>query len=99
MDEHRFTMELEFVQCLANPEYVLFLAQRALFINESFIAYLKYLLYWKRPEYACYISYPAGLRMLERMQEPNFRMKLADPEFIGKIHRDQYEKWIQNGNI
>ncbi|CAG2054654.1 unnamed protein product [Timema podura] len=48
----RFQVELEFVQCLANPNYLNFLAQRGYFKDQAFINYLKYLLYWKEPDYA-----------------------------------------------
>ncbi|KAK9746710.1 SOH1 [Popillia japonica] len=48
----RFQIELEFVQCLGNPNYLNFLAQRGYFKDSTFINYLKYLLYWKEPEYA-----------------------------------------------
>ncbi|KAF7396420.1 hypothetical protein HZH66_007282 [Vespula vulgaris] len=54
----RFQVELEFVQCLANPNYLNFLAQRGYFKDTTFINYLKYLLYWKEPEYAKYLRYP-----------------------------------------
>uniref|UniRef100_A0A3Q1GSC4 Mediator of RNA polymerase II transcription subunit 31 n=1 Tax=Acanthochromis polyacanthus TaxID=80966 RepID=A0A3Q1GSC4_9TELE len=49
---NRFQSELEFVQCLANPNYLNFLAQRGFLRERPFINYLKYLLYWKEPEYA-----------------------------------------------
>lgn len=75
----RFQVELEFVQCLANPNYlnckllfkkytliniveinstVLFsvLAQRGYFKDQAFVNYLKYLLYWKEPDYAKFIK-------------------------------------------
>ncbi|VDO66885.1 unnamed protein product, partial [Schistosoma margrebowiei] len=45
----RFQIELEFVQCLANPNYLNFLAQQGWFEKPNFIKYLKYLLYWKDP--------------------------------------------------
>ncbi|VDN29766.1 unnamed protein product [Gongylonema pulchrum] len=48
----RFEIECEFVQSLANPHYLNFLAQRGYFKEPYFINYLKYLLYWKRQEYA-----------------------------------------------
>jgi hypothetical protein len=32
-EEQRFEVELEFVQCLANPEYLTFLAQRVSLIG------------------------------------------------------------------
>ncbi|KAL9678442.1 hypothetical protein QQ045_016286 [Rhodiola kirilowii] len=46
----RFLLELEFVQCLANPTYIHYLAQNRFFEDEAFIGYLKYLQYWHRPE-------------------------------------------------
>nr|XP_035934280.1 mediator of RNA polymerase II transcription subunit 31 isoform X2 [Halichoerus grypus] len=52
----RFQLELEFVQCLANPNYLNFLAQRGYFKDKAFVNYLKYLLYWKEPEYAKYLN-------------------------------------------
>nr|CAG4650645.1 EOG090X0JFZ [Sida crystallina] len=52
----RFQVELEFVQCLANPNYLHFLAQRGYFKDAAFINYLKYLLYWKEPQYAKYLK-------------------------------------------
>nr|XP_060503627.1 mediator of RNA polymerase II transcription subunit 31 [Panthera onca] len=52
----RFQLELEFVQCLANPNYLNFLAQRGYFKDKAFVNYLKYLLYWKEPEYAKYLK-------------------------------------------
>ncbi|VDL85790.1 unnamed protein product [Nippostrongylus brasiliensis] len=58
----RFEIECEFVQALANPHYVnctvvtfySILAQRGFLKEQHFINYLKYLLYWKQPEYARY---------------------------------------------
>ncbi len=43
----RFQTELEFVQCLGNPNYLHFLAQRGYFKEPNFINYLSYLQYWK----------------------------------------------------
>ncbi|XP_028340559.1 mediator of RNA polymerase II transcription subunit 31 [Physeter macrocephalus] len=56
----RFQLELEFVQCLANPNYLNFLAQRGYFKDKAFVNYLKYLLYWKEPEYAKYLKSATG---------------------------------------
>jgi mediator of RNA polymerase II transcription subunit 31 len=69
----RFLMELEFVQCLANPQYLncklqiyhalylmisvyKVLAQSRYFEDDAFVNYLKYLQYWKNPEYAIYLA-------------------------------------------
>ena len=75
----RFQIELEFVQCLANPNYLNcgllssclcvpfsklktnrfllpVLAQRNFLNDKTFVNYLKYLRYWKRPEYTKYLK-------------------------------------------
>ncbi|KAK7082896.1 Mediator of RNA polymerase II transcription subunit 31 [Halocaridina rubra] len=74
----RFQIELEFVQCLANPNYLLFLAQRGYFKEKTFINYLKYLEYWKEPEYAKYLKYPMCLYFLDLLQHENFRKEIVN---------------------
>ncbi|THD20154.1 Mediator of RNA polymerase II transcription subunit 31-A [Fasciola hepatica] len=73
----RFQIELEFVQCLANPNYLNFLAQQGCFEKPAFINYLRYLRYWKEPTYSRYLIYPYCLHMLDLLQLPEFRMELA----------------------
>jgi mediator of RNA polymerase II transcription subunit 31 len=73
----RFQVELEFVQCLANPNYLNFLAQRGYFKDQSFVNYLKYLLYWKEPDYAKFIKYPMCLYFLDLLQHEPFRKEIA----------------------
>jgi len=47
----------QFVQCLANPQYLNYLASQKIFDDSEFIAYLDYLQYFKEPKYARYLSY------------------------------------------
>ncbi|XP_026475033.1 mediator of RNA polymerase II transcription subunit 31-A isoform X1 [Ctenocephalides felis] len=74
----RFQVELEFIQCLANPNYIHFLAQRGYFKEPTFVNYLKYLLYWKEPEYARYLKYPMCLYFLDLLQYEHFRREVAN---------------------
>jgi len=89
----RFLLELEFVQCLANPTYIHYLAQNRYFEDEAFIGYLKYLKYWQRPEYIKYIMYPHCLFFLELLQNANFRNAMAHPTNKELAHRQQYFFW------
>jgi mediator of RNA polymerase II transcription subunit 31 len=52
----RFELELEFVQCFANPFYLHSLAQQNLLEQPAFINFLEYLLYWKEKDYARFIQ-------------------------------------------
>ncbi|XP_047961749.1 mediator of RNA polymerase II transcription subunit 31-like [Salvia hispanica] len=89
----RFLLELEFVQCLANPTYIHYLAQNRYFEDEAFIGYLKYLQYWQRPEYLKFIMYPHCLFFLELLQNANFRNAMAHPANKELAHRQQFYFW------
>lgn len=89
----RFLLELEFIQCLANPIYIHYLAQNRYFEDEAFIGYLKYLQYWQRPEYIKFIMYPHCLFFLELLQNANFRNAMAHPGNKELAHRQQYFFW------
>ena len=89
----RFLVELEFVQCLANPNYLNYLAGRGLFDNDSFKNYLKYLLYWKKPEYIKYIKFPECLFFLELIQHENLQSILKDAKCTSFILEQQLLHW------
>lgn len=89
----RFLLELEFIQCLANPTYIHYLAQNRYFEDEAFIGYLKYLQYWQRPEYIKFIMYPHCLFFLELLQNANFRTAMAHPGNKELAHRQQFYFW------
>lgn len=91
--QQRFLLELEFVQCLANPTYIHYLAQNRYFEDEAFIGYLKYLQYWQRPEYIKFIMYPHCLYFLELLQNANFRNAMAHPTNKELAHRQQFYFW------
>ena len=84
-DTKRFVRELEFVQCLANPCYLEFLANQKYFEDPSFLNYLKYLLYWCQPQYAKWIKYPTALHFLKLLQRPDFRAYLSRSQNIQNI--------------
>lgn len=89
----RFQVELEFVQCLANPNYLNFLAQRGYFKDQAFINYLKYLLYWKEPEYARYLKYPMCLHFLDLLQYEHFRREVVSAQCAKFIDDQQILLW------
>eukprot|EP00246_Nothoceros_aenigmaticus_P000463 TRINITY_DN10698_c0_g1_i2.p1 TRINITY_DN10698_c0_g1~~TRINITY_DN10698_c0_g1_i2.p1 ORF type:complete len:174 (+),score=23.35 TRINITY_DN10698_c0_g1_i2:52-573(+) len=89
----RFLLELEFVQCLANPTYIHYLAQNRYFDDEAFVNYLKYLQYFQRPEYAKFIVYPHTFFFLELLQDGHFRNAMAHPANKELAHRQQFYFW------
>eukprot|EP01104_Vermistella_antarctica_P001572 TRINITY_DN11639_c0_g1_i1.p1 TRINITY_DN11639_c0_g1~~TRINITY_DN11639_c0_g1_i1.p1 ORF type:complete len:148 (+),score=31.06 TRINITY_DN11639_c0_g1_i1:150-593(+) len=89
----RFLMELEFVQCLASPEYLQFLAQQRYFKEPAFIGYLHYLLYWEGAAYSKFLVHPQCLYFLQLLQDEKFRQSLSKPETIEWIHCQQFHHW------
>lgn len=92
-DRVRFQTELEFVQSLANPNYLNFLAQRGFFKDQTFVNYLKYLQYWKDPKYARYLKYPQCLHFLELLQYEHFRKELVNGQCAKFIDDQQLLHW------
>ncbi|PRP77588.1 aldehyde oxidase and xanthine dehydrogenase [Planoprotostelium fungivorum] len=96
--QKQFSIELEFVQCLANPEYLKYLAQSRYLQDKAFVNYLEYLQYWKQPQYAKFIIYPHCLYFLELLQEEAFRRELLNPAFSVYIHQQQFYHWMYYRN-
>ncbi|KAA0200394.1 hypothetical protein HAZT_HAZT004519 [Hyalella azteca] len=100
----RFQVELEFVQCLANPSYLhcelncialreLVLAQRNFFKDQAFVNYLKHLLYWKEPEYAKHLKYPMCLYFLDLLQHESFRKEIVNGQCAKYIDDQMILHW------
>ena len=77
----RFIQDLEFVQCLANPNYLKYLSDKGYLDDDNFVNYLKYLLYFKKIEYMKYITFERCLIFLELLQYKEFREKLKQNEY------------------
>ena len=83
----RFEAELEFVQSLANPEYLHFLAQNRYFDDPRFVDYIEYLRYWREPPYCLHIAFPHCLRMLELLQ--------TDKKFVEALKRADFKDFLR----
>lgn len=88
-NHERFALELEFVQCLANPLYLYWLASKKYLENAAFVNYLRYLQYWKQPAYAKYLVYPHCLYFLDLLQDKEFRTAIADYSYAEHIRQQQ----------
>jgi mediator of RNA polymerase II transcription subunit 31 len=89
VNDPRFIRELEFVQCLSNPDYLDYLVKQHFFADPAFINYLKYLLYWTTPAYSKYLRFPQCLHFLRLLQDRDFRTHLEDPSTIEEIKAQQ----------
>uniref|UniRef100_A0A2K5Q8X2 Mediator of RNA polymerase II transcription subunit 31 n=1 Tax=Cebus imitator TaxID=2715852 RepID=A0A2K5Q8X2_CEBIM len=85
---------LEFVQCLANPNYLncKFLSTSGYFKDKAFVNYLKYLLYWKDPEHAKYLN----VYTLELLQYEHFQKELVNAQCRMRLLQALAEQQQQN---
>lgn len=89
----RFIEELEFVQALANPDYVQHLATQKYFEDPAFIHFLRYLRYWRDPPYVHHIVYPQCLRMLEILLSPRIQSRLHRLDTRNLLLSQMMLKW------
>ena len=94
-EKERFEAELEFVQALANPEYLHHLAQNRYLDDPDFLAFLEYLQYWREPRYCKYLQFPHCLRMLELLDNEAFRTALKRADFKDMVLTQQHGHWKQ----
>lgn len=94
LPRNRFELELEFIQSLASPRYLHHLANQNYLRDEKFLQFLRYLKYWKQPEYAIYITYPHCFFFLDLLCDNEvFRNELGKVEFQNFVHQQQFFNW------
>lgn len=90
----RFQAELEFVNALASPDFLLHLSQQRTFESDACLRYLKDLhSCWSQPAYAQYVIYPHALCFLELLQAPQFRSRIGTTAFKEAVHAQQFYSW------
>ena len=95
----RFEAELEFVQALANPEYLHYLAQNRYFDDARFVDYIDYLQYWRELPYCLHITFPHSLKILELLQTERFVTMLKRPDFKDGLARQQHWHWLMRADM
>mmetsp|Transcript_2204 Transcript_2204/g.2450 ORF Transcript_2204/g.2450 Transcript_2204/m.2450 type:complete len:151 (+) Transcript_2204:41-493(+) len=101
LPQNRFALELEFVQSLASPAYLHYLASmpndegQSLLLDPQFKGYLSYLQKtWSQPEYSLYITYPHSLYFLNLLiNNEAVCRELAQVSFRNFCHQQQYYAW------
>jgi mediator of RNA polymerase II transcription subunit 31 len=100
-EELRFFVEAEFVQALANIDYVVWLAKQGYFEDSAFLNFLQYLEYFKLSEYAMHLTYHRGVEVLSLLLNEKVREVLReDPLSFRRILMDQmWSSWARKTEI
>lgn len=58
--------------------------------------FLKYLRYWKKPEYARHMLFPQSLAILDALiDDEKFRREFKFPQFVTYCHQQQGLHWMK----
>ncbi|OEH73767.1 mediator complex subunit med31 [Cyclospora cayetanensis] len=90
----RLEAECEFVQALANPQYLLYLQREGFFGDPRFVSYLEYLQYWQQPPYIQLIQFPIALKVLQLLQSPATRKALAGENAVLLLQQTLQLHWL-----
>jgi mediator of RNA polymerase II transcription subunit 31 len=98
LPKNRFELELEFLQCLASPAYLHFLATSSTSdtLTTELLPFFKYLRRtYSQPEYVRYVRYPNAFYFLDLLiDRPNiFFKEFKAPEFRNFCHNQQFLAW------
>lgn len=88
-----FEKDLEFIQLLCNPEYLKWLHNEKYFEMQSFRDYLKYLEYFKSPEYSKFLIYPQCIAILEILNHENADDFLSNDQFYDSLEVGEQFMW------
>lgn len=88
-----FRTNREFVQSLANIQYLNHLAQNKYLQDPAFVRYLDYLQYWRQPQYAKHLVYPDCLHVLALLQNEQFRKDILRADVAGMLMNEMVERW------
>jgi mediator of RNA polymerase II transcription subunit 31 len=101
LPSNRFELELEFIQSLASPAYIHFLAtwrengETVILQDPQFKEFLRYLQRtWTQPEYSRFLSYPHALYFLELLiEKPAVLKEWTLPAYRNFCHQQQFLAW------
>jgi mediator of RNA polymerase II transcription subunit 31 len=96
LPKNRFELELEFLQCLASPAYLHFLASTSSPDLSDLLPFLRYLRQtYRRPDYIRFVRYPNAFYFLDLLiDRPTvFYKEFTLPEFRNFCHQQQFLAW------
>jgi len=97
-DPQRLAAEAEFVQCLANPQ---FLREMLRWLPDpNFINFLHYLKYWFDRRYSLLLTYPIALQTLQLLVNPfTCEMLVEDPHALREVELSVQRQWAMGSEV
>lgn len=99
LNQHRFSVELEFLSSLASPAYITYLHNQGHLTDSAFIRYLAYLYTtWSQPRYVRFLRFPNALIFCRALaQSPAFRAVVGQDGWEETVTKEVLAHWT-SGN-
>ena len=81
----RLQYDFDFVQGLVASDYIKYLSRKGYLRDEAFLNYLKYLEYWRKPEFFKLLQQPTCVDILDMLLQSEIRAELAENEDFANI--------------
>ena len=69
----RLQYDYDFIQGLVSPDYLKYLSRKGYFQDEAFLNYLRYLQYWRKPEFMKLLQQPQCVDVVEMLLQDEIR--------------------------
>ena len=67
------------------PDYIKYLSRKGFFKDEAFLNYLRYLEYWRRPEFFKLLQQPTCLDVLSMLLQEEVRAEITENEDFANL--------------
>jgi len=68
-----------------SPDYVKYLSRKGYLRDEAFLNYLRYLEYWRKPEFFKLLQVPTCVDILDMLLQPEIRAELTENEDFANL--------------
>lgn len=97
LNQHKFTVELEFLSSLASPAYLSHLNAQGHLHDPAFLRYLAHLLKtWSEPSYVRFLRFPNALLFARAIvSSPAFRQAIGTDGWENEVSREIIADWAR----
>ena len=86
----QFTQDIEFLQLLSNPTYLVYLSEKGFLDDNDFLNYIEYLNYLKNPQFSKFVIYTKSFVFLDLLQIKSYREEIKYnkeyPNFLNYLY-------------
>ena len=79
----RLQYDYDFIQGLVAPDYVKYLSRKGYLRDQAFLNYLRYLQYWRKPEFLKLLQLPTCVDIVDMLLKEEIRAEIAENEDFG----------------